>query len=198
MHLDERSLMMKHYMGGGSSVLRFKKLTALIGIVGALAVLVVANPSLVSAAPGGSMQTATAMLRTLNNSGVSGLATFKDDGSGLSISGTAQGLNPNNDHISLLYDIDSVATGGFACEPAFGIGPATAELPGRLTIDEMGLVGFVTPLLVWDVSPNGNAKMSGTVDVDIDRVRTISIRDTSIMGGVGPLAVVACGVVDVH
>ena len=69
--------------------------------------------------------------------------------------------------------------------------------PGRLTIEEMGLVGGVFDL-VWVVSPNGKAQLSGTVDVDIDRVRTMSIRDTSIMGGVGPLAVVACGVVDVH
>ena len=60
--------MMKHYMGCGSSILSYKKLTALIVFVGAIAVLIVAIPAFVSAAPGGSMQTATATLRTLNDS----------------------------------------------------------------------------------------------------------------------------------
>lgn len=189
---------MKHYMGAGNSILSFKKLTALIAVVGAVAVLIVAIPPLVSAAPGGSTQTATVTLRTLNDSGISGHLTIRDDGSGLSIRGTAQGLNPANGYISLLYDINSVATGDFACEPAFGIGPATADAPGRLTIDEMGLVGFAFPDLVWVVSPNGHAQLSGTVDVDLDRVRTISIRDGSINGGIGPLAVSACGIVVSH
>ena len=193
---------MKQYMGCGSSILSYKKLTALIVFVGAIAVLIVAIPAFVSAAPGGSMQTATVTLRTLNNSGISGHLTIRDDGSGLSIRGTAQGLDPAIVYISLLYDISSVATGGFACEPALGIGAATAELPGRLTIDEMGLVGFAVPDLVWDVSPNGHAQLSGTVDVDLDRVRTISIRSLDIIGefgpGTGPLAVMACGVVVPH
>jgi len=166
--------------------------------ISALLLLLVSAAAFVSAAPGGSMQTATATLRTLNSSGISGHLTFRDDGSELSISGTAQGLDPTHPYISLLYDITSVATGDFACEPAFGIGPATAEVPGRLTIDEMGLVNFIIPLLIWDVSPNGKGQLSGTVDVDLDRVRTISIRNTDIDMGVGPLAVMACGVVVSH
>ncbi len=170
--------------------------------IAALLFLLVSTAALVSAAPGRSMQTATATLRTLNDSGISGHLTIRDDGSGLSIRGTAQGLDPAIIYASLVYDIDSVATGDFACEPAFGIGPATGDAPGRLTIDEMGLVGGMTPDLVWVVSPNGHAQLSGTVDVDLDRVRAISIRNTDIIGpdgpGSGPLAVMACGIIVSH
>ncbi len=166
--------------------------------IAALLFLLMSTVAFVSAAPGPSMQTATATLRTLNNSGISARLTIRDDGSVLSISGIAEGLDPDGFYFSLLYDINSVATGDFACEPAFGIGAATAEVPGRLTIDEMALVNFMTLLLVWNVSPNGQGQLSGTVDVDLDRVRTISIRDGNIDGGIGPLAVSACGLIVSH
>ncbi len=175
----------QHYMGAA------KKLAALVVVVGAVAVLIVAIPPLVSAAPGGSIQTASATLRTLNNSGGSGHATFIDDGSGISVNGTAEGLTPGVFHFSLFYDINSVATGPFGCEPGFDgpAGLAPMFHPGALSLAEMGLVGG--PVLVWDVSDKGKGRLRGTVPgVHLDRVRTISIRT-----GPGPTLVVACGLI---
>ena len=151
---------------------------------------------------------ARAELRPINDSGISANVSFRAEGSELRITGTAKGLDPSavdGDYISLLYDILSVATGAFACEPGFPFdvfAGATEEFPGRLTLLEMGLDVMVEgPLLIWvtdyDHDSDSGAKrtVDGTVNVNLDRLRTISIRDTSINGGIGPEAVVACGLI---
>ena len=176
-------------------VLSIRRVTTKMVVAGVVAALMVAIPSPVSAGSGGPTQTASAILRTLNNSGVSGRVNLKYDGSELRVTGNATGLE-GPFYISLLYDILSVATGDFACEPALGIGAATEDVPARLTLAEMGLDGF--PQLVWTASFNGRGSLDGVVDVDLDRVRTISIRDGRINDGIGPEAVAACGFFVVH
>ncbi len=161
--------------------------------------LIAGIPSVVSA-DSDPLDRASAELRTLNDSGISGKVTFRANGSELSVTGEAEGMDPSVFYISLLYDILSVATGAFACEPGFDFSNpflgATADAPGRLTLDEMGIVdGGATPLLVWVIGDDDERTVNGTVNVDLDRVRVISIRDTSINGGIGPAAVVACGLI---
>ena len=163
--------------------------------------LIVGIPSPVSA-DSKSLDRASAELRTLNDSGISGKVTFRANGSELNVKGKAKGMNPGGFYISLVYDILSVATGAFACEPGFDFSDpflgATEDAPGRLTLDEMGVVDFgVTPLLIWVIGggKDGMRTVKGTVEVDLDRIRTISIRDLNIDGGIGPKAVVACGLI---
>ena len=165
----------------------------------AVAALIVGIPSSVSA-DSNSLDHARAELRTLNNSGISGEVTFRANGSELSIEGEAEGMDPGVFYVSLLYDILSVATGAFACEPGFDFPDpfqgATADAPGRLTLLEMGLdLISEGPLLVWVNGDDDERTVNGTVPVDLDRLRTMSIRDTSIGGGIGPAAVVACGLI---
>ena len=147
------------------------------------------------------LDNAKAELRTLNDSGISGEVEFKADGSELTIEGKAEGMDPAGSYVSLLYDNLSVATGAFACEPGFDnfgnifLG-ATADAPGRITLAEMGVdVLGVGPLLVWVADDDDERTVNGTVDVNLDRVRTISIRDLNINGGFGPMAVAACGLI---
>ncbi len=73
---------------------------------------------------------------------------------------------------------------------------ALALASDRLMLDEMGIVDFgATPLLVWVNGDDDERTVNGTVNVDLDRLRAISIRDTRINMGVGPTAVVACGLI---
>ena len=161
-----RGFMMKHYTKDGSEVRSFKRATPLMMAVVVVAALLVASSSLVSAGPGGSTLTASALLLPVLDPDVSGRVTLTNDGSVLTVRGTAEGLVGTE--FSLLYDILSVATGDLACEP--GIDDVTA--PGDLTGPEMGTGGQ----LVWEVSRNGHGRLNGTVDVGLDKVRTISIR----------------------
>jgi len=173
--------------------------------------LIVGIPSPVSA-DSKSLDRASAELRSLNGSTVTGKVKFRAKGSELRITGKAKGLDPSavdGDYVSLLYDILSVATGAFACEPGFPFdvfAGATEEFPGRLTLLEMGVdVVVAGPLLVWvtdyDHDSDSGAKrtVDGTVNVNLDRLRTISIRDnridTGFGPGIGPEAVVACGLI---
>ncbi len=142
---------------------------------------------------------ASAKLRNLDGSGGgsggNGEANFRDDGAGISIEAEAEGLDTGIPYRSLLYDIDSVATGSLACEPAFGVAGPTEEHPAGLTLAQMG-----AGLLNWVVDHDGKGQLSGTVpDVNLDRVRTMSIRDPRVPGpfgdGTGPAAVVACGLI---
>ena len=158
---------MRYYMKDGSEVLSFKRVTALMESVVVVAVLLVAIPSLVSA--GGKQLKAKALLRPVNASVISGSVTIKEDDSGVTVKGKAQGLDPfaAGGYISLFYDIDSVSTGPDPCVAALSMGE-----PGDLTGPEMGTGGQ----LVWDVSSKGRGSLDGMVDVGIDRIRTISIR----------------------
>jgi len=106
---------MKHYMKDGSEVLRFMRVTALMAAVVGVVALLVAIPS--SAGPGEPIQRASALLRPIEGSGIRGNVVIRDNGSKLTVSGTAWGLDPNapGGYISLFYDILSVATGEEPC-----------------------------------------------------------------------------------
>ncbi len=190
---------MKHHTDGRSLFLNLKSVRASKVAMVVVVALIVGIPFSVSAHDE-PRDRASAELRTLNDSGISGEVTFRANGSELSIEGEAEGMTPGVIYISLLYDILSVATGAFACEPGFDFSNpflgATADAPGRLTLDEMGIVdGGATPLLVWVIDDDDERTVNGTVNVNLDRLRTMSIRDTSINGGIGPDAVVACGLI---
>ena len=137
-------------------------------------------------------------LRTLNASGIEGEIELVDDGSTLTIHGEAEGLTPGVVYISLIYDVDSPATGPEACEPK---------------IFNPLLPGFILPTMfigVWDVDDDGEGTLWATniddettpdpfdrVYVPLSKIGTVSIRDTTVLGGFGPLAVMACGEVEV-
>ncbi len=190
---------MKHHTDGRSLYLNLKSERASKVAMVVVGALIVGIPFSVSA-DSNPLDRASAELRTLNDSGISGEVTFRANGSELSIEGEAEGMDPGVFYISLLYDILSVATGAFACEPGFDFSDiflgATADAPGRLTLLEMGLDLMVEgPLLVWVIGDDDERTVNGTVNVDLDRLRVISIRDTSINEGIGPDAVVACGLI---
>ncbi len=156
--------------------------------------LLVAIPSLVSAGPGGSKLKARALLRPVGGSGVSGKVDITDDGSGVTVKGTATGLDPAEDHFSLFYDILSASTGDRPCVPGrvdggtrgFNIevraGKPDRFDPAFISDEEMGepaggVKGISGFALVWDVNLAGRGRLKGTVDdVGLDRIRTISIR----------------------
>lgn len=122
----------------------------------------------------------------VNQSKILGTINFTDDGTTLTVQGTASGLEPGVTYTSLIYDNGSVSGGPTACEP----------VTGALTQAQM-FVGS------WSVDANGNGMLgpvskSGANYAALDEFRTISIRDTRINGGIGPQAVVACGQVADH
>lgn len=137
-----------------------------------------------------------ATLHPQNQSGVHGEIAFLDNGSTLVILGGASGLDPGTVYVSLIYDNGSVPGGPTGCEP---------------TIFDPSDPGFLLPTMfvgAWTVQATGTGTLNETdvfdevsgqrVYVPLTKFRTISIRDTSINGGFGPEAVVACGLVADH
>ena len=122
-----------------------------------------------------------------NQSGVRGRITFTDDGSTLTVTGTATGLTPGEIYVSLIYDNGSSPGGPEACEP---------------TIFDPTDPDFLLPTMfvgVWVNAGDGTGTLAaintngGADYVPLSKFKTISIRDTSINWGFGPLAVAACG-----
>lgn len=149
-----------------------------------------------------------------------GTLSVTDDGSSLTVTGSASGLDPEVVYVSLFYDKRSSAQGSpksgraavnaSACEP--GVGTALgADHPQFLTAGQMeiGPGSSPGPLAWWDVAPDGSATLGPTSTheyVPVEEIGTVSIRDTRIAQvdldgdgepepGTGPDAVVACGVV---
>lgn len=139
------------------------------------------------------MATGRARLHPENQSGVKGVIEFIDNGSTLTINGTATGLDPAGTYISLIYDNGSVPGGPEACEPAI-FDPTD---PGFL-IPTMRVGGFTT---VWAVDANGNGTLTAVnivgVYVPLTKFRTISIRKTTGLTR-PPFPLVACGEVATH
>jgi len=119
-----------------------------------------------------------------------------DDGTTLTVNGTATGLTPGIPYASLIYDNGSVPGGPEACEP---------------TIFDETDPDFLLPTMfvdLWDNNGDGTGTLAATNIVDdetgarvyvpLDKFRTISIRDLTINNGFGPAAVVACGQVAEH
>lgn len=115
-----------------------------------------------------------------------------DDGSTLTVTGHASGLDPQNDggYLSLFYDVASSATGRTACEP--GVHDPNDD---RFLTNAQMFIG------AWSVDAAGNGTLgpvakTGAGYVGLEKIGTVSIRDTRIGGGFGVQAVVACGAVN--
>ena len=108
--------------------------------------------------------------------------TFKDTGSKLTITGTAEGLEPGHSYVSLIYGPGSDVTGIHACEPTDG-GLGSRMFVGSWTVAADG-TGTLGP-----VSKKGEGYVS------LSEIGTISVR-AGIPAGPGSIPVVACGAVD--
>lgn len=131
-----------------------------------------------------------------------GTLTVTDDGSSLTVEGSASGLDPEGVYVSLFYDkrssahgipaSDNAASNAGACEPGTG-----SDHPQFLTAGQME-IGSGGTLDTWDVESDGDATLGPTTTVEyvpVDMIGTVSIRDARVNNGFGPQAVVACGVV---
>lgn len=121
---------------------------------------------------------AQATQHPVNQSGAQGRIDFTSVPGGLVVTGTATGLQPSlGRYVTLVYDIGSVPGGPDACEP-------TAPMPGMFVgiwaVDALG-----HGILIQLVPPGAIAPLSA--------IDSVSIRDTTINGGFGVQAVVACG-----
>lgn len=140
-----------------------------------------------------------------------GMLEVTDDGEALSITGEATGLMPGEDqrYVSLFYDKASSVQGPRACEPGRNVGFAPgSDHPLALTLGQMvigpgtdphSIVVLGAPHASWNVDSEGNATLGPTSTLEYvpaDMIGSVSIRDTEIMGpigpGTGPDAVVAC------
>jgi hypothetical protein len=127
--------------------------------------------------------TAQATQHPVNQSGVTGRINFTAVPTGLLVTGTATGLQPSiGRYVSLVYDLGAVPGGPTVCEP-------TVEIPGML-------VG------IWAVDALGNGILIQVVPpaaiAPLNAIDTISIRDSTVNGGFGVEAVVACGQIAAH
>ena len=151
----------------------------------------------------GDVAVATADLRPINDSGVTGHVTIEDDGNTIVITGDyAKGLGPANSlgYVSLFYDKASAPEGPEACEPGIFAHEAHGEVhrvnPHPLGEDHPLFLTDAQMLgAVWAVDSEG---IGTPIDLEgeyvpVDEVGTISIRDIRINDGFGPQAVVACG-----
>lgn len=128
----------------------------------------------------------TVELKEINGSGITGEVTLTDDGSEITVTGTAEGMDPAKDfqYLSLFYDKASPPNGPEACEPG------THDPNHPLFLTDAQMLGAI-----WTVDGNGDGT---AIDLDEDRVTideigTMSIRDLTVNDGFGPEAVVACG-----
>ncbi len=128
--------------------------------------------------------TARANQHPVNQSGVMGSITFTQTEAGLIVTGTAKGLAPSTvgRYVTLVYDVGSTPGGPELCEPTV---PMPGMFVGIWASDAAG-----NGLLI-QLAPPGAIAPLGTFD-------TVSIRDTTINGGFGVQAVVACGQVAVN
>ena len=183
---------------------RFRLLTVMLAVG-----LIVALPAVSYA---GHLGTATgqANLHPVGASGVKGNFTFVDNGSTITMSGSARGLIPGDTYVSLIYDNGSVPGGFFA----FGAQGATKGAcdPTSEDLEGMMLVGNPNvedpPNIFWTVDGDGHGTINATnlldeeqfpgpfttsTYVSLDDFDTISIRQLEL-----DFAVVACGQVATH
>lgn len=158
-----------------------KSMIMRVGLSSAMFVVLLAAGGILRAQEG---ITARANQHPVNQSGVLGRISFTQTGAGVIVTGTAKRLAPSTvgRYITLVYDVGSVPGGPEGCEP-------TVPMPGMFVgIWASDAVG--NGLLI-QLAPPGEITPIGTFD-------TVSIRDTTINGGFGPEAVVACGQVAVN
>ena len=138
-----------------------------------------------------------AELTPRNHSGVHATIVFMDDGTTLTFTGTATGLDPSGFYVSLVYDNKSVPGGpGAPNERAREARQPKNDFLGQCEPSQLALFSFDDMFLeVWVVDFEGNGTLNGTMVGyrALSDFRTVSIRDALIDDGVGPDAVVACG-----
>ncbi len=109
-------------------------------------------------------------LHKIEGSGIRGEMVLEETAGGTMISGTASGLDPALQYISLAYDLGAVPSGPTACLP-------TNTAPG--------LLGS------WDVNPDGTASLSEFVEgLEVGIIGAVSIR---IFNFGGPQPLQSCG-----
>jgi hypothetical protein len=134
--------------------------------------------------------TGVANLNPSNDSGIQATIVFLDNGSELRVIGTATGLDPNLQYVSLIYDIGSDPT---TCVPSI----FDPEDPN-----------FIIPTMcigLWDVRRGGAGSLSETniiddetgerVYVPLTKIGTVSVR---VGGCAQPHPLRACGEVVPH
>ena len=143
--------------------------------------LLVAIPAVVFAA--GSMK---AKSHAKPPTKISAKFKFVDDGTTLTITGTAKGMDSGHPYSSLIYDPGSSVKGVDACEPS-----------------DLSLIVPVNRMVVgdWAVAEDGTGALGpevlgpGPLYVALGDIGTISVR-AGIPAGPGSIPVVACGAVD--
>lgn len=152
----------------------------------ALMVMLMASLAEVVAQP----VTGVANLNPTNDSGIQATIVFLDNGSELRVIGTATGLDPNLQYVSLIYDIGSDPT---TCVPS---------------IFDPDDPNFLIPTMcigLWDVRRGGAGSLSETniiddetgerVYVPLTKIGTVSVREG---GCARPHPLRACGEVVPH
>lgn len=134
--------------------------------------------SLIGLGTGSALAETSVSLDEFNSSGISGSATFNDDGS---VTATASGMDPNKEYYSFYYGAGSDSTGANPCilTGETGAGPNN-------TIGE------------WEVDESGNGTLSGNSFGSTESAGTMSIRENDLgtNGALGPNpadTLVACG-----
>jgi len=132
--------------------------------------------------------TGSARLHPYDRSGVKARMSFldtHDDNTGLIVSGTATGLDPEKQYVSLIADNGSVPGGPQACEPT----------DDSLDEEEM----FAGP---WQVNADGSGTLLFTMSqggyVPLSDFDTISIREVTVPGRPDLFPLVACGQINKH
>ena len=135
-----------------------------------------------------SPSTGSARLHPYDRSGVKARMSFvdtHDDNSGLIVSGTATGLDPEKQYVSLIADNGSVPGGPRACE----------QTDGSLDEEEM----FAGP---WHVNADGTGTLSFVMSeggyVPLSDFDTVSIREVTVPGRPDLFPLVACGQINKH
>ncbi len=128
--------------------------------------------------------TSNATLAEINDSNITAKLKLVEKGSTLTVTGTANGMDPTKHYHSLIYDSGSSPTGPNACIPSV--------LPpvGGLSFDQMQL-GSWQP--IGQTTRTLNATRKGLAFVKLRDIRTLSIRRHDQTGPAASLALVSCG-----
>ena len=119
--------------------------------------------------------TGKANLHQISNSGVKARIQFVDDGTTLTVTGTAAGLDPAESYVTLIYDNGSVPSGPRACQPTI----FNPEDPDFLLATMF--IGF------WTVDEEGQGTLE-TINTNfgLDYVPLDKFRNTSVRLVIGP------------
>lgn len=141
--------------------------------------------------PAAESRTGKANLHQINKSGIKARIEFRDDGTTLTVTGTATGLDPGETYLTLIYDTGSVPSGPKACQPTI-FDPTDPDF-----LLATMFIGF------WAVDPDGQGTLeavntNGGLDfVSLDRFKNTSVRLVTgppPKGSVIPMTeLVACG-----